>query len=102
MMGGGPIESIYRIYAQMNQMTPLDDGTAKTVIKSLDGTFLNVVQKLSYMVPDLTKMDFSEPLVTGFNINSAPFLIASTLGLIFMFLTVVVGYFVLKTREIAK
>lgn len=102
MAGGGPIESIYRIYAQMNQMTPLDNGTAKTVIKSLDGAFLNAVQKISYMVPDLTKMDFSEPLVTGFNINAAPFLIASTLGLIFMFLTVVVGYFVLKTREIAK
>ena len=102
MVGGGPIESIYRIYAQMNQMTPLEDGAAKTVIKALDGTFLDVVQKLSFMVPDLTKMDFSEPLVAGFNINSAPFLIAMTLGGIFLFLTVVVGYFVLKTREIAK
>ena len=102
MEGGGPIESIYRIYAQMNQVTPLEEGTAKTVIKALDGTFLDAVQKLSFIVPDFTKMDFSEPLVAGFNINSAPFLIATTLGLIFMFMTVVVGYFVLKTREIAK
>lgn len=102
MVGGGPIESMYRIYAQMNQVTPLEEGPAKTVIKALDGTFLEGVQQLSFMVPDLTKMDFSEPLVAGFNINAAPFLIALTLGLVFMFLTVLIGYFVLKTREIAK
>ncbi|MEC9093905.1 MAG: hypothetical protein VX438_14445 [Planctomycetota bacterium] len=102
MKGGGPIESIYRIYGQMNQVTPLDPGPAKTVIKSLDAAFLETVQALTYLVPDFTRMDFSEPLVAGFNINSAPFWIATTLGLIFMCMTVVVGYFILKTREIAK
>lgn len=102
MRGGGPIESLYRIYTQMNQVTPLEDGPAKTVIKSLDATFLEVVEKLSYLVPDFTKMDFSEPLVAGFNINAAPFWIATTMGLIFMLLSVIVGYFILKTREIAK
>ena len=102
MVGGGPIESIYRIYAQMNQMTPMEEGTAKTVIKALDATFLEVVQTLTYMVPDFTKMDFSEPLVEGFNISASPFLIATTIGFVFMGMTVVVGYFILKTREIAK
>lgn len=102
MVGGGPLESIYRIYTQMNQVTPLEDGPSKVVIKSIDGVFLDVVQKLSFLVPDLTRMDFSEPLVAGFNIGSGVFLIALTLGLIFTFMTIVVGYFVLKTREIAK
>ena len=102
MEGGGPIESIYRIYSQMNQMTPMEDGPAKTVIKSLDTVFLESVQKLTYLVPDFTRMDFSEPLTTGFNINAAPFLIATTLGFVFMMMTTIVGYFILKTREIAK
>lgn len=102
MKGGGPIESIYRIYSQMNQMTPMDEGVAKTVIKALDATFLETVQYLSYLVPDFTRMDFSEPLVAGFNINAAPFWIATTMGLVFISMTVVIGYFILKTREIAK
>ncbi|MDB4756734.1 hypothetical protein OAG56_05120 [Mariniblastus sp.] len=102
MEGGGPIESFYRIYTQMNQMTPLDEGVTKTVIKSTDGAFLDAVQYLTFLVPDFTKLDFSEPLVAGFNISMAPFLIATTIAAVFIFMTVVIGYFILKTREIAK
>jgi len=57
---------------------------------------------MRYLVPDFTRLDFSEPLVAGFNINLSVFLIATILTGVFAFMTVIVGYFVLKTREIAK
>ena len=60
------------------------------------------MQYLTFLVPDFTKLDFSEPLVAGFNISMAPFLIATTIAAVFIFMTVVIGYFILKTREIAK
>jgi hypothetical protein len=102
MEGGGPIESIFRIYTQQNQVTPMDEGIGKTVIKSLDAAFLETVTYMRYLVPDFTRLDFSEPLVAGFNINLSVFLIATILTGVFAFMTVIVGYFVLKTREIAK
>ena len=57
---------------------------------------------LTYLAPDFSKLDFSEFLTYGYAIDNHRMLVALTLTFAFCVGLSVLGYFCLKTREIAK
>jgi hypothetical protein len=100
--GGGPIESFIRIIIQANLMTDLELNTVLVkIIKVIDGGLMHLLQAATYVLPDYTQFDTTEFVAAGFNIFGA--LVAEQLSMAFVYFTVVtiVGYFFLKTREIA-
>ena len=106
--GGGPIESLSRIVRQDNMVVEWDvDPVTKVVVQMLDKASLLVLQGVSSMMPNFG--DFSERggiettrfVAYGFDIPwnlSAQHVLAA---LAYVTICVCIGYFLLKSREVA-
>lgn len=100
--GGGPVESFFRVVTQNNMETPLETGLATTIIEQVDKLAVFLLDKLTYLAPDFAKLNFSEFLTYGYSINSDRILVAVSIAVGFCLGLAILGYFGLKTREIAK
>lgn len=100
--GGGPIESFFRLVTQKNMTNELETGLATTVMKQTDNLLVGVLNMLTYLAPNFSTMNFSDFLIYGYSIDLDRLLVALSITLAFCFGLSVLGYFCLKTREIAK
>jgi hypothetical protein len=101
--GGGPIESTIRIVTQQNVMTDLE-GVAPIVgkiIEGLDAVLMRTLQAATYALPDYNQFNTVMYVADGYSIF--PDLVAQqvTMALVYFLVVMIVGYFCLKTREIA-
>ena len=101
-VGGGPIESLIRVVTQRNMVNALDTGITTTMIEQLDNLVIATLSAITYLAPSFAQLNFSEFLIKGYAIDSHRILAAITITLAFCLGLTVVGYFALKTREIAK
>lgn len=99
--GGGPLESAYRLFTQMNVMTDLDEGTSTSVMQWTDTALLVVMRFVAALLPSYGTFDTTSYVADGYQIQSA--LVAQhflvTMG--YVIALTVIGYFFLRTREIA-
>ena len=100
--GGGPIESCIRVVTQKNMMVDLDTGVLTTVIENVDKLIVAILTALTYLAPNFSQLNFSNYLTYGFAIDNQRILIAVLITLAFCVGLTILGYFALKTREIAK
>jgi ABC-type amino acid transport system permease subunit len=100
--GGGPIESFVRVVTQQNMMVDIDTGVFNTVIEKLDYLLVSMLQMLTYLAPNFSQMNFSDYLVYGYAVDNNQLLIGITITIAFLLGLTLMGYFCLKTREIAK
>jgi hypothetical protein len=99
--GGGPLEAAYRISNQMNVVTPLEPGLLTTAIQRGDAAIRGVFWSLSHLAPDLTAYSRVEYLANGFAVPGEHLVMLGLTTLGFIVPIVLVGYWLLKTREIA-
>lgn len=100
--GGGPIESLIRVVTQKNMVLDLDTGITTTIVEQLDKLIVASLSAMTYLAPDFAQLNFSEFLTYGYAIDSHRILVALTITLAFCAGLTILGYFALKTREIAK
>jgi hypothetical protein len=100
--GGGPIESLIRVVTQKNMILDLDTGVTQTVVEQLDKLIVQILNAMTYLAPNFNQLNFSEFLTYGYAIDSDRILVALTITLGFCAGLTILGYFALKTREIAK
>jgi hypothetical protein len=101
-VGGGPIESFIRVITQNNMVSELETGVFTTLMKNIDLFLLQLMAGLTYLAPNFAVLNFSNYLTYGYAIDTQRILIAFSITLIFCVGLTIVGYFSLKTREIAK
>ncbi len=101
IMGGGPVEAMYRIVLQMNVTQPLDPGFATTIIQYVDGVLLFLMGLTRELLPDFSKFENSVYVAYGFNIPSLD-VVGHDLVIVMCYVVVVslFGVIMLKTREI--
>jgi hypothetical protein len=100
--GGGPIESIVRNIAQQGATLELEMGdTAIEVIQSLDGFYLNTMESLAKLAPDFSKFTMSAKVAYGYDIHMDLILKQLVTTMVYFFVLVLAGYFILTSREIA-
>lgn len=100
--GGGPVESLIRILTQQNVMTDLEVNSAVVrVVKTFDVIVMAIMHALTFILPNYRTFDTSAFVSGGYDIYGA--LVAQHLlvAIIYFFAVTLVGYFFLKTREIA-
>ena len=101
--GGGPIESVIRIVTQKGVMLDLDLGNEalEKVIQNIDYVLMYGVSSLKNMLPDFNRLGTSDFVVYGVDLFDGLLLrhFAITFG--FFLLTSTIGYFFVKTREMA-
>lgn len=101
-IGGGPLESFYRIVTQKNMEIELEQGLARMVLEQADFFLLSVLGSLSNIAPNFSQLHFSEFLLYGYSIDIHRLAAALSVALAFTIGLTVFGYFCFKTREIAK
>jgi hypothetical protein len=100
--GGGPIESTIRLITQMNVMTEMEiNKLLDRTIKVADGGLMHLLQAATYILPDYTQFDTAEFVADGYNIFGALVFQQLAMAAVYFTVVTVVGYFFLKTREIA-
>ena len=100
--GGGPIESLVRMVTQKNTMINLDAGVFDTIIEKLDFLLVSMLQMLTYLAPNFGDLNFADYLVYGYAIDNNQLFIGIAITIAFLLGLTLLGYFCLKTREIAK
>jgi hypothetical protein len=100
-LGGGLIESIVRIWRQDNQMTPLDDGTMKTVITWIDERIIQWTGAIHTIIPDFRQFDSTPELANGFDVPLGTVVLPAVgVTLAFFIPCVVLGTYSLLMREL--
>jgi hypothetical protein len=101
-VGGGPLESLYRLVTQMNQMSPLPENLGTQLIQTVDIVLKQGMLSLSYVLPDFRSLNTVGYVSYGFNIPMNHLLQDLTVCLAYLAGLCVIGYFFLRTREVAK
>ncbi|MGE3639447.1 MAG: hypothetical protein AB7G28_12900, partial [Pirellulales bacterium] len=102
-VGGGPIESLVRLVTQKNQTTGLENGGfAVQLMEGVDWVLKQAMLSLAQVLPDFRSFSTVDYVAYGFNIPSNQIVqnLAVTLGYVIGLF--VIGYFCLRTREVAK
>ena len=101
-VGGGPIESFIRVITQQNMQVSLETGFLTTVMEQADNLLVWLLAGLTYLAPDFSQLDFSDFLTYGYSIDPQRLIVALVITAAFVAGLTILGYFALKTREIAK
>jgi ABC-type transport system involved in multi-copper enzyme maturation permease subunit len=101
--GGGPLESIVRIGTQKGVMIDLDLGneSLERVIKNIDYGIMFMIFNLKNALPDFSRLSTSEFVAYGVNIFDDLMWRHATITLGYCLMACFIGYFFLKTREMA-
>jgi hypothetical protein len=102
-MGGGPIESLVRMIRQDAMTTELDvDAVAGKVIKTVDAAIVYSLDAVATSLPNLPKMlGTAEYAASGYDIFGSLLARHAVATFGYVILAFLIGYFFLKTREIA-
>jgi hypothetical protein len=100
--GGGPLEALIRTLTQANLSIDLGIGQYPTaVVQFLDSVFLFCLNLITIALPDYGSFSMTEWVATGFNIDSSLLAMNILRALTYFVFVTLIGYFFLKTREVA-
>lgn len=101
--GGGPVESMIRIVLQTGAAVDLDLGSQSLEfgIRKVDQGLMFTLWTLFQAIPSFGQFNTSEFVAYGFNIFDGLVARHLTMTAAYFFLTSLIAYFFLKTRELA-
>ncbi|NOZ40272.1 MAG: ABC transporter permease [Planctomycetes bacterium] len=100
--GGGPIESLVRLVTQQNVMSPLKAGGVEPAIQGVDGVLKFLMQSLAQVLPDFSSFSTVDFAAYGYDVPADRVFQDLTTCLAYIVGLAVIGYFLLRTREVAK
>jgi len=102
VIGGGPSEAFMRLYTNENLITPLKDSPGTQVAFALDSVFQWFSRRLLNLVPDIERFDWSDYVAEGFNIPVGDMALAALFLAGYLLPWALVGYYLMKSREVAN
>ena len=99
--GGGPIEALIRLLRQTNLTLDLDLGFATSVIKTLDQCIMSVMWAFASLLPNFARFDSVSYVAEGYNIPFEVWSQQIVIAVAYALVANCLGYFFLRTREIA-
>ena len=100
--GGGPIEAAYRILLQLNITSELETNPLTSAIKVIDKVVMYVVNNILHLLADFEQFLEVQYLSYGYDIPWDMLIQHSFSVLSFLLATYILGYFILKSRELAR
>lgn len=101
--GGGPIEALVRIPTHMNLVTDFKEQTlAIKLMRFVDDGLQGMMQVLASVLPDFGDFNTARYVAYGFDIPANQVAQQLTIGLAYVIGLAVVGYFLLRNREVAR
>lgn len=99
--GGGPTEAMIRMFTQKNLILELEPGVTTEVVKRFDFVATMVMAGICTLLPDYGAFNTSDFVAHGFDIHNSMVLRHFVVTCTYVGVLTTVGYFFLKTREIA-
>jgi hypothetical protein len=101
--GGGPVEAIVRILTQKGTMIDLDLGNQalEKTIRTIDYGMMSGVSTLKSAVPDFGRLGTSDFIAYGVDLFDGLLARHLLIALGYFLMTTIIGYFFIKTREMA-
>ncbi len=100
--GGGPVETAIRGINQMNVTSQLEPGLTTDVVKAVDAVAMEVMTRIVMLLPEFNKFDNVNYVAHGFDVPNDLVLVQILTALGFVAAMFAIGYFFLRTREIAR
>lgn len=104
VLGGGMLESAYRMVTQMNQQTPLPENVGTRIIQVLDEGVFSGLAVARLIIPDFRHFNMSAYVANGFDVpfNDAGAAVLPSIVLVLGYFIpcVILGYFSLQLREL--
>lgn len=101
VLGGGTLESMYRMVTYMNQTTPLPDNAGTDLIQALDQGGFGLLRVVHLLIPDFRYFSTSQYPANGFDVPWGNVLLPSiTITVGYLIPLVILGYFSLQLREL--
>jgi len=101
-VGGGPIESLIRLVTQKNQITGLDQSFGVQVIQWIDWVLKQAMLSLAQVLPDFRSFSTVDYVAYGFSIPTNKISQDLVVTAAYVLGLCIIGYFCLRTREVAK
>lgn len=101
-VGGGPVESLVRMVTQRNQITRFEPTPAVQLMEAIDQVLKGGMVAIAQVLPDFRSLGTVNYVASGFEIPANAILQQLTLCLAYVIGLSIIGYFFLRTREVAK
>jgi hypothetical protein len=102
VQGGGPLESLIRIIFQLNlQVDPEIGNIPFQIVRAIDFGFMHLLSLITVILPNYVSFSTAEYVANGFNIDAGTMTILILKTLAYFVVVSLVGFFFLKTRELA-
>ena len=102
--GGGPVESFVRLITQMNLTSKFSDegGFLVQLMKTVDDGLEFCMRAVASVLPDFPSLSSATYVAQGYNIPDAVLGRQLMIALAYIVGLTIAGYFLLRTREVAK
>jgi len=100
--GGGPVEARVRLFTQQNVMSPFKPGGAEPIVQGIDFVLKLLMQSVAQVLPDFSAFSTVSFAAYGYDVPADRVFQDLTTCLGYIVGLAVVGYFLLRTREVAK
>jgi ABC-type transport system involved in multi-copper enzyme maturation permease subunit len=101
-VGGGPAESFMRLMENKNLTIPLDQTATATRAQQSDVGFRRFLRRLLNVIPDVDRFNWGNYVAGGFNIDGTDLVLSTILLIGYLLPWAVLGYYLMKSREIAS
>lgn len=101
-IGGGPLESAYRLGRTEGPTTPLPESSGNWLIKWFDTFFGWVVRRFQNVIPDVESFTWTQFVSEGFNVNAEYLVINLLVTLGYLLPWGILAYYLMKSREVAS
>jgi len=102
LVGGGPTESFIRLATNQNLITPLDNTPGSSVAKVADEGWRRLFGIVKNIFPDVERFDWSAYVAEGFNVPTGAMALNALMLAGYLLPWMVLGYLLMKSREIAN
>lgn len=102
LLGGGPFESMVRLYNQGAITIELEPGLGTTIVHALDSVVRMMLGVVLNLIPNMGTFSAVDYVAAGFDIPSDLLAIQTLTAVGFVLPVFIVSYFILRGRELAK
>jgi hypothetical protein len=101
-VGGGPVESLVRLVTQRNLVTAIADSFGTRLMHAVDSVLQAIMISMAQVLPDFRSFSTVDYVAYGFDIPTNQLAQDLTVTVAYIIGLFVIGYFFLRTREVAK
>ncbi len=102
MLGGGPVESLYRMVMRMNQTVPLPNGLPADFMQMTDEAFAFVLKRVLAVLPNFGTLSNVDYVAYGFDVPFDLLITHAVQSLAYLVPMFIAGYLFFRTREVAR